>query len=110
MGLRSVHTLDVPGEEGEWIKVKFPSRLRVRALKAEASTAARLPGEEKLEAHGWNLISNVLHDSIIAWSYCEDGEPVPVTPENVDDLDNKTASWLFDELMGNDKDDAKKDD
>lgn len=112
MGVRSTRKYDlpdVPDEAGGWVEMHLPSQIRVRALKAEASNAVRLPGEEKLEAVGWAMMANVLHDSIKAWSFCEaDGEPIPVTPENIDDLDNVTAQWCFDTVMGNETDEEKK--
>jgi len=108
VGIRTETRLEVPGEDA-WIDVKFPSRLRVRALKAEATSGKRLPGEEKTEATGWNFISSLLHDCVKGWSYVEgDGEPMPVTPENIDDLDNKTGDWLFKTLMGTETTEEKK--
>jgi hypothetical protein len=102
MGLRTAKTLAIPGES-ETVDVKYPSQTRLRALLVKASAAPRLAGESKDEAQGWALMREVVQDSVVAWSYCDEaGEPVPVSEETIDDLDAKTTKWLFRELIGND--------
>jgi hypothetical protein len=108
MGLRSTRKLDLPDEEGEWIEAKFPSQMRIRALMSKSSAEPRQAGEDKDTAQGWALMALMLQDCIVAWSFSEDGEPVPVNEENITDLDGATAQWLFNKLMGKQTAEEKK--
>ena len=108
MGVRTVHRYDVPHEPGEWIEVRLLSTADQRNLKAKAASAEPLPGEEKEETAGWELVAETLRTAVSGWSYTENGEPIPVTPENIADLDADTAQWVFREVMGLETADEKK--
>jgi len=108
MGLRTIRTLTDPFGEGETIDVTYPSQMRLRKLMVKAHATPRLPGENKDTAEGFALMGAVVMDSVKGWSYCdEDGEPVPCTPENIEELDSKTTQWLFKELTGNEDAEGK---
>jgi len=119
MAVRSTitHKLDIPHEPDEWIELK---ELGWRTLEAARETKARTslmsfrdlgpeffktlttptegdakkaPEAETDPAETYDM-SILLRSSIVAWSY-----PVPCNEANVDDLDQKTASWAFKEII-----------
>jgi hypothetical protein len=111
MGVRSTRKLDVPHEDGEWIKVRLLSNAQQRELKAKGAEERRLAGEEKDEARGWAYLDAVCQLVIIDWSYRDEetGEVVPVNEENIRDLDAKTAKWVFSVVMDKETDEGKED-
>lgn len=109
MGVRTVRRLDVPHEDGEWVEMRMLSTTQQRELKSAGTQGKRLPGEDKDESVGWEYIDAVCQAVVVGWSYSENGEPIPVAPENVRDLDAKTAKWVFSEAMGMESDEEKKD-
>jgi len=98
MGLCSLITrkLDVPDEDGQWIEIRPLSAKRMHTLSLEArniSKAAKAADAEDTDAENYALSSLMLSAAIVAWSY-----PVPVTPDNVDDLELSTMTWLADQI------------
>lgn len=100
MGICNLITrkLDVPGEDGQWIEVR-PLSLQTQytlelAAGVEARAAVAADGNVDLEAtESFAKLSKFLQGAIIAWSY-----PVPVTQENIDDLEQETTLWLSSEI------------
>jgi hypothetical protein len=119
MAVRSTvtHKLDIPHEQDEWIEFK---ELGWRTLEAAREVKARnsllsfrdlgpeffktittpTEGDAKkapevaadpAETYDMSLL---LRSSIVAWSYS-----VPCNEENIDDLDQRTASWAFKEII-----------
>lgn len=70
--------IELPHEEGQWIDVRMPSVNMMTGVREAADNVA--------------LTIAVLEKCIVAWSYTEeDGTAIPVTPENVGDLDIETV-------------------
>jgi len=122
MAVRSTvtHKLEIPHEPNEWIELK---ELGWRTLEAARETKARTslmsfrdlgpeffktlttptsvegdadkkaPEAETDPAETYDM-SILLRSSIVAWSYT-----VPCNEGNIDDLDQKTASWAFKEII-----------
>ena len=52
-------------------------------------------------------LGTLLHFGITGWSYTDDeGKPVPVTPDTIDQLDEKTARWAALAIVGADEAEA----
>lgn len=100
MGVRSVRRLDIPHEPGEWIEVRLLNPRQMRLFKAQASSAQELDGENRTETMGWELLASVCRECIVGWSYAERGIPIPVTQDNIDDLDAVTSKHVFEFIMG----------
>ena len=99
MGLCSLTTrrLEVPGEDA-WIEVRPLSARLLHTIDLEArrtATAAQKANEEDINAYEYALSALMLQHAIVAWSY-----PVEVTPENVDDLEVSTVTWLVEKING----------
>jgi len=122
MAVRSTitHKLDIPHEPNEWIEFK---ELGWRTLEAARETKARnslmsfrdlgpeffktittptpvegdapekAPEAEADPTDTYDM-SILLRSSIVAWSYS-----VPCNEGNIDDLDQRTASWAFKEII-----------
>ncbi len=106
--------VDIPHEPGESMELR---KLTWRQLDA-ASDAASGAALKRLKGYGPEVIQAlrslgneqqkkpeaeydrraVLCAGIAAWSY-----DVPVTPENIDLLDEATAKWAFDEILSANK-------
>lgn len=102
---------EIPHEPGEWMELR---RLSWRQLE-QASDAQSDAALDRMKRLGGDLlkalrdtVSNqeqnptakydqaaVLKSGIVNWSY-----NVPVTPENIDDLDKETADWAVEEILG----------
>lgn len=117
MGLKKkvTHRLDIPHESGAWIEFREVGwKTLERARDARVHTAVgkyRDFGAELIksvqEAQGDNAPdvepdatdeydqTIMLHNSIIAWSYTE-----AVTMENIDELDELTATWAMGVIVG----------
>ena len=93
---RVKQTIPLPHEEGQWIKVRMPSVQMMKGVREDTDNV--------------ELTLRVLSKCIIEWSYAEeDGTPIPVTDENVEDLDVETVrvveSVLFPKSEGDRKND-----
>ena len=102
---------EIPHEPGEWMELR---RLSWRQLE-QASDAQSDAALQRIKKLGGDLIGAlrglagdqeqnpaakydravVLKSGIVNWSY-----NVPVTPENIDDLDKETADWAVEEILG----------
>ena len=86
---KHLKTVEVPGEPGEWVKVRMPS------LGIIQETQRGLPGDVlDPDMRSAFAIIPMLQACVLEWSY-----PEPVTPENVADLDAGTAAALVSALM-----------
>ena len=86
---KHVKTIDVPGEEGQWVKVRMPSLSIIQDSQRQA------PADERdAEIRASYAVIPLLQRCVLEWSYDE-----PVTPENVADLDPSTAAALVTALM-----------
>ena len=114
-------TLPVPHEEGETITIrmlshddmldinnaridgalKLAENVSDRMLNRDSKKPQDMTPQERAEAarqEKYNTYGQFLTllKAITGWSYTRtDGSDIPVTPENVRDLDAKTADWLF---------------
>jgi hypothetical protein len=106
--------LDVPKEDGQWIEIrKLPWRkLReasetqqhaafafVKTLGKDGMAAVKEVTAEQIAAFKANPAASydpgvLMRSAVTAWSYSD--KP---TPEQIDDLDPDTASWLVDEIV-----------
>jgi hypothetical protein len=85
-----LHRIDLG--DGEWVDVK--RRLSYGDLAAmDAAAGPGVMGQGNI-ATGVALLGGVVR----AWSFQEDGEPVPVTPENLDRLSPQTAGIILTEV------------
>lgn len=107
MGVRTTVRIELPHEPGEWIDVRKLSARQVRAVKAAGVGAVPLGEDDADEAQGMAMMDAYCQEAIVAWSYREDGEPLPVTPENVADLDLETESYLFETALQLQKESAE---
>jgi hypothetical protein len=84
--------------DGEWIEIRPMSAKRLHLMTLEAKRMAReslAEDEADTDAEGFALSSVLLREAIVSWSY-----DAPVTPDNVDDLDIATTTWLVGEING----------
>jgi len=119
------HKLDIPHEDGEWIEFKelgwrtLESAREMKARNAllsfrdlgpdffravstpptpENTPAAPVVAEEAPEVDEVPIetydMSILLRSSIVAWSYS-----VPCNEDNIDNLDQRTASWALKEIL-----------
>lgn len=92
---RTTETVRLPNEPGEWIKVRMPSA----DIIADASEAG----------NDIRVSIAALQRCILEWSYKEeDGTAIPVTPENVADLDADTVQLLGNVLFPTHPDEERK--
>ena len=109
------HKLDIPHEEGQWIEFRElgwrtlelsreaksrTSMLSFRDLGPDFFKSLTTPaeGETLTEASqkpsDMYDMSTLLRASIATWSY-----PEPCNESNIEALDQKTATWAFDEII-----------
>lgn len=66
------------GSDDQWVDVKPLTVDELRSMRAVGFAAEMLPGEEKLEAQGFEVTKAALNKCITAWS-----DDAPVSPENI---------------------------
>ena len=100
---RTSKRFDIPGEPGEWIEMHLLSLAQIRAIRGEAQAqVAALPSAEQASESGFVMMERVLSRCVVAWSYVDsDGTAIPVTPENLADLDYETQMWALNLAIGN---------
>jgi len=100
---RTTRRFDIPGEPGEWLEMHLLSPAQIRVIRAEAKAAvATLPEDEQANESGALMMERVLTRCVVAWSYAEaDGAAIPVSPENLADLDYGTQMWALNVAIGN---------
>lgn len=118
---RIVKQVDIPGEEGEWLKLRMLSGKKLeeaREVQVDRQLAIfRKMGREGVEAiKGMTVeqaeatlkadplaeydIDVLLRSGILAWSYREeDGTPIKVTPQAIEELDEPVRKWAAGELL-----------
>lgn len=95
MGVRSTIRLELPHEPGEWVELRKLSARQIRTVKAAGVQAVPLNEDDKDEAESVAMIEAYCLEAIVAWSYQDEDGQLPVTPENVGDLDMETQGFLF---------------
>lgn len=107
---KQVKRLAIPHEDGEWIDIRIPGWKKLeeaeRVLQQAWLANAKLMGGEVMKAlpekqaeadkdprarYDWGTL---LRSAVVAWSYDE-----KITPQNVEDLDPRTARWLVGEIV-----------
>jgi hypothetical protein len=110
------HKLDIPHEPAQWIEIKELGWRTLESAREAKSRTAMLglkdlgpeffkslttAGEDAPKAAEAEEVltdkydmSILLRSSIVAWSY-----PEPCNEGNIDELDAKTANWVFEEII-----------
>jgi len=91
--------------DGEWVDVLslMPKSIRDEAMQASGKTKGRLErGEEtpflEVEMDATAMTRVIRYKMIKAWSFQRNGEPIPVTKENIDRMDEQTADFIVQEI------------
>ena len=91
--------------DGEWVDVLslMPKSVRDDAMQASGRTKGRLErGEEtpslEVEIDTTAMTRVIRYKMIKAWSFLRNGEPIPVTRENIDRMDEQTADFIVEEI------------
>ena len=91
--------------DGEWVDVLslMPKSVRDEAMQASGKTKGRLErGEEtpslEVEVDATAMTRVIRHKMIKAWSFQRNGEAIPVTKENIDRMDERTADFIVAEI------------
>lgn len=100
---RTIRRFDIPGEPGEWVEMHLLAPAQIRAIREQAKAdVAALPEDEQANESGALMMERVLAHCVVAWSYAEaDGAAIPVTPENLADLDYAMQMWALNVAIGN---------
>lgn len=94
-------TYRVAFPDGEWIDVKEEfaqadlDYITTQMMKTSVNTRNKEP-EADVSFRFGKVAS--LTRAIVAWSFAEDGKPVPVTPENISNLRNRYRSQVLLEI------------
>ena len=91
--------------DGEWVDVLslMPKSVRDEAMQASGKTRGRLEkGEEtpslEVEMDATAMTRVIRYKMIKAWSFQRNNEPIPVTRENIDRMDEQTADFIVQEI------------
>jgi len=100
---RTTRRFDIPREPGQWVEMHLLSPAQIRAIREQAKAdVAGYPEDERNSEAGNLMMERVLARCIAAWSYVEaDGAAIPVSPENLADLDYQTQMWALNVAIGN---------
>lgn len=99
---RTIKRFEIPGEPDDWIDLRLLSTAQIREIRQQAfADVADKPEAERNSEAGALMVERVLARCLVGWSYAEDdGSAIPVTPENLADLDPKTSMWAFEMAIG----------
>jgi len=91
--------------DGEWVDVLslMPKSVRDDAMQASGRTKGRLErGEEtpslEVEIDTTAMTRVIRYKMIKAWSFQRNGEPIPVTRDSIDRMDEQTADFIVEEI------------
>jgi len=97
-------------DDGDWIDIleKVPKIVRSRAqsaaakIKAQANAGAgdiQQRTDVSMDFDSGEFYRVLLHGMIKGWSFMDkSGKPLPVTPENIDCLDEDTSDFVLEEI------------
>ena len=91
--------------DGEWVDVLalMPKSIRDEATLAAGKTRGKVEGNAELPSIEIEIdataMTRVIRQKMIkAWSFTRNGEPIPVTKENIDRMDEQTADFVVQEI------------
>jgi hypothetical protein len=94
-------TFRVSFPDGEWVDIKEEfaqadlDYITTQMMKTSVNTRNKEPEADVSFAFG-KVAS--LTRAIVAWSFAEDGKPVPVTAENISNLRNRYRTRILEEI------------
>lgn len=93
-------TVKVSFDDGEWVEIKqeFTQSDKDYISTQMMQTKIDLGSKKQAELEMKIGKQATLERAIVAWSFVEDGQSVPVTPENISNLRNKYRAKVLSEI------------